>query len=401
MQRIALGLVASVFLFAPSWATGEIFVLVNGGRIEGDILNLEESPRKRYVIKTTSGAQMTLGKAQVKNVIHRNANEIEYEKVRPRYPDTIEGQWGLAEWCRERNLARLRARHLERVLELDPDHEKARQALQYRRVGGEWKTKKQQLEELGYVSFKGKSRTTQEVAILQRERTVELAVKEWKKRLKKWRTWLENGREAEANQQIDGIDDPYAVTALADALKRESVEEYRKRYINALGRIGGPSAWHVLCVLALEDESDDIRLTCLDHLEEHPSEAFVEYLIDRLDDTDNHIVNRAAIALSRMKSATAISPLINHLVTMHDRMIAPATGDMGGTFFNGPGTNGGGLSAGSSPAVELNEPYKNQDVLDTLVQLADGANFEYDVPAWKRWYAGRKKARSFKGRRDD
>ena len=59
------------------------------------------------------------------------------------------------------------------------------------------------MEELGYVSFKGKSRTTQEVAILQRERTVELAVKDWKKRLKKWRAWLENGREAEANQQIE------------------------------------------------------------------------------------------------------------------------------------------------------------------------------------------------------
>ena len=52
---------------------------------------------------------MTLGKAQVNKVIHRTANDIEYEKVRPRYPDTIEGQWDLAEWCRERNLARLRA----------------------------------------------------------------------------------------------------------------------------------------------------------------------------------------------------------------------------------------------------------------------------------------------------
>jgi len=401
MQRIALGLFALAFFAAPSGVSGEIFMLENGGRVEGDILNPKESPRKRFVIKTTTGAQMTIDKDQVKEVIHRTANDIEYDKVRSRYPDTIEGQWGLAEWCRERNLATLRARHLERIIEIDPDHEKARQALHYRRVGGEWKTQKQEMEEQGYVSFKGKWRTTQEVTILQRKRTVELAVKEWKKRLKKWRDWLENGREAEATQQIDAIDDPYAVTALADALKRESVDDYRKRYINALGRIGGPSAWHVLCVLALEDENDDVRLTCLDHLEGNSSEAFVEYFIGRLNDTDNHIVNRAALALGRMKSPSAISPLIDHLITRHKRMIAPPTGGMGGTFGSGPGISGGGLSAGSSPAVVVNEPHQNPEVLNTLLRMSDGVNFDYDVPAWKQWYASRKKAQSLNGRRDD
>jgi hypothetical protein len=401
MQRIALGLVASACLAAPPWALGEIFVLDNGGRIEGDVLNPKESPRKRYVIKTTTGAQMTLDKAQVKEVIHRTADDIEYEKVRPQFPDTIEGQWDLAEWCRERNLTRLRARHLERIIELNPDHEKARQALHYRRVGGDWKTQKQEMEGQGYVSYKGKWRTTQEVTILQRKRTVELAVKEWKKRLKKWRDWLENGREAEATQQIDGIDDPYAVTALADALKREPVVDYRRRYINALGRIGGPSAWHVLCVLALEDENDEVRLTCLDHLEEHPSESFVEYFIGRLNDKDNHIVNRAALALGRMRSPTAISPLIDHLITFHKRMIAPATGGTGGTFVNGPGISGGGINAGSSPPVVVNEPHQNSEVLNTLLQMSDGVNFNYEVPAWKQWYASRKKAQSLNGRRDN
>jgi len=400
MQRIALGLVASACLAAPPWALGEIFVLDNGGRIEGDILN-KESPRKRYVIKTTTGAQITLDKAQVTEVIRQSANDIEYEKVRQRYPDTIEGQWGLAEWCRERKLTTLRARHLERIIELDPDHEKARRALGFRRVAGEWKTQKQEKEEQGYVRYNGKWRTTQEKAILERKRTVELAVKDWKSQLKRWRGWLENGKEVEATQRIDGIDDPYAVTALADALKREPVEDYRKMYVNALGRIGGPSALQVLCRLALEDVNAEIRLTCLDHLEEHPSETFVEYFIGRLNDADNPIVNRAAMALARMNSPTAIRPLIDHLITRHKRMIAPPTGGTGGTFVNGPGISGGGLSAGSSPAVVVNEPHQNEDVLDALVRLADGVNFSYEVDAWKQWYAGRKKAKSLNGRRDD
>jgi len=400
MQRIALGLVASACLAAPPWALGEIFVLDNGGRIEGDILN-KESPRKRYVVKTTTGAQITLDKAQVTDVVRRTANDIEYEKVRQRYPDTIEGQWDLAEWCRQRKLTTLRARHLERIIELDPDHEKARQALRYRRVRGEWKTKKQEKEEQGYVLYKGNWMTTQKVTILKRKRTVELAVKEWRRKLEKWHDWLENGKEAEATQRIDGIDDPYAETALTDALMREPVQDYRKMYVNALGRIGGPSAWRVLCVLALEDENDDVRLTCLEHLEEHPSETFVAYFIGRLNDTDNQIVNRAALALGRMKSRTAIRPLIDHLITTHEHKIAPPTDGTGATFFNGPGISGQGLNAGSSPAVVVNQRLRNEGVLDALLRLADGVNFGYEVDAWKQWYASRKKAKSLNGRRDD
>jgi hypothetical protein len=400
VQRITLGLLATVWLMAPRWASAEIFVLDNGGRIEGDVLNPKESPRKRYIIKTAAGAQMTLDKAQVKEVIHRTADEIEYEKVRPRYPDTVEGQWDLAEWCRQQNLTRLRARHLERIIELDPDHEKARQALQYRRVGGEWKTRKQEMEEQGYVSYKGKWRTPQEVAIRERKSKAELAVKEWKRKLKRWREWTEKGREAEAIQQIEGINDPFAVPALEEALKHEQVEQYRKRYIGVLARIGGPSAWRKLLELAVEDESAEVRLTCLDHLQEHPSESFVEYFISRLNDKSNPIVNRAANGLARMKSPTAISPLIDHLITQHKRMVEPPSGGISAGFISGPGVSGGGLNVGNSPAKVVVENFQNEDVLDALVRLSDGVSFGYEVAAWKTWYAGRKKAQSLNGRRD-
>ncbi|HUY35969.1 MAG TPA: HEAT repeat domain-containing protein [Pirellulales bacterium] len=402
MQRIALGLLAALWLSAPRWASGEIFELENGGRIEGDVLNPKESPRKRYVIKTTAGARMTLDKAQVKEVIHRAANDIEYEKVRPRYPDTVDGQWDLAEWCRQRHLERLRARHLERIIELDEDHEKARQALHYRRVGGQWKTQKQEMEEQGYVSYKGKWRTSQEVLIKERKRKAELAIKEWKGRLKRWRGWLDSGRAAEATQQIDAINDPFAIPALEEALRHDEMEANRKRYIAALARIGSPSAWQVLCEHAVEDENSEVRLTCLDHLEEHPSGAFVEYFTSRLNDKNNPIVNRAAMGLARMKSPAAISPLIDHLITVHKYVVNPGSGGIGGTFFNGSnGSSGGGLSVGSSPPTVVAQPHQNEDVLDALIKLADGANFSYDVPAWKSWYAGRKKAQSLNGRRDD
>ena len=402
MPRIVLGLLAAVWLSAPRWASGEIFVLGNGGRIEGDVLNPKESPRKRYVIKTTAGAQMTLDKAQVKEVIHRSVDEIEYEKVRPQYPDTVEGQWDLAEWCRERNLARLRALHLERIIELDGDHEKARQALHYRRVRGEWKTRKQEMEEQGYVYYKGNWMTAQERAIKERKLKTKLAVKEWKGRLKRWRGWLEGGRVEEAIQHIDGIKDPFAIPALQEALERERVEDHRKRYIEALARIGAPSAWHVLCKLAVEDPSEEVRLTCLDLLEEHPSETFVDYFVGRLRDKSNAVVNQAAKGLARMKDPAAISPLIDHLITEHKFLISPGSGGISGGFYSGPGGSGGSFSFGNQPPKVLAQKFQNENVLDALVKLADdGVNFSYDVAAWKTWYAGRKKAQSLNGRRDD
>jgi hypothetical protein len=401
LQHAALGFAALVWFVLPPNARGEIFELDNGGQIEGEILNPKESPRKKYIIKTTAGVEMTLEKAQVKKVIHRSDDEIEYEKVRATFPDTVEGQWDLAEWCRERNLTRLRAKHLERIIELDPDHEKARQALHYRKVDGEWKTRKQEMESMGYVSYKGKWRTSQEVAIIDRLRKTDLAVKEWKGQLKRWRGWLGTEREPEAIEQIDAINDPFAVPALVFALEQDKFDEHRKRYIRALARTDSPQAWRTLCVLAVDDESEDIRLTCLEQLEAHPSEPFVDYFISRLNDGVNLKVNFAADGLARMNSPAAIVPLIEHVVTKHKYTVSAGNPfGMGGSLVKGPhGMGGAGLNMGNQTQVVVQEQ-NNQKVLDALAKQT-GVNYGFDKLAWRRWYAEQKKGQSFNGRRDE
>ena len=102
-----------------------------------------------------------------------------------------------------------------------------------------------------------------------------------------------------------------------------------------------------------------------------------------------------------MKSLTAISPLIDHLITVHKSHDRSRDRWHGRHLRQRARHQRRRFERRQLSAVELNEPYKNQDVLDTLVQLADGVDFEYDVAAWKQWYAGRKKAHTFNGRRDD
>ena len=102
-----------------SVAEADVFVLANGGRVVGELLNPSQvPPRETYTIETPAGCRVTLSRSQVKERLRPRPAEIEYEKTRPRYPDTVEGQWALAEWCRENTLLSRRKIHLERIIEL-------------------------------------------------------------------------------------------------------------------------------------------------------------------------------------------------------------------------------------------------------------------------------------------
>lgn len=388
---------AASLTLAPGRVSAETIVLESGGRIEGEIVNAKESPRQNYIIKTPNGGQVTLARSQVKEVLRQSEAEQEYEKIRPQYADTVDGQWALAQWCREHSLDRLRQKHLERIIELDPMHKEAHRLLQHTWDQGQWKTKNGFWEDQGYVSYQGAWMTTQEVELKERARKNELAVKEWKRRLKLWRGWLGADRNEEALANINQINDPYAAAALAEYLAKESNEAIRKRYIEALARIGSSQAWQVLAEFSLHDNQQEVRLTCLDYLDDKPSAPAINYYIKNLQHKENKIVNRAAVGLLRMGDKRAVGPLIDALVTKHKQVVQPSSNNTSATFG---GAGGGGFSFGSSPAKVIDVPYQNEDVLHALVQLADGPNFNYDVANWKTWLATQKRAQSLNARRD-
>ena len=383
------------FVLLLAAAAGELraetFLLASGGRIEGEIANPDESPRVNYVIKTESGGQVTLARAQVKEILRQTDAEAEYEKVRPQFADTAEGQFALAEWCREHGLERLRNKHLKRVIELDPGHKEAHRLLHH----FQGKSQREFWEKQGYVLYQGDWMSPQEVELKERSRNAELAAKAWRRQLKIWRGWLNSDRSREAIAQINQINDPYAVPALTDALAKETAIPIRKRYIEALARIASAPAWQVLCQFSLSDDNEEVRQTCLDYLGNNPSPAAVSFYIKHLKDPENKIVNRAANGLLRMKDRRAIGPLIEALVTSHKRVIQPAqAGGMSATFGLG------GYSFGTPKAQVVTESFKNESVLEALVQLTN-MNFQYEVGEWKTWRATqKKKTQNLNARRD-
>ncbi len=58
IRRCAIAALLTGAVAAPAGA--DIFVLHSRGEVHGKLVNRDESPRKTYVIKTTSGGQVTL-----------------------------------------------------------------------------------------------------------------------------------------------------------------------------------------------------------------------------------------------------------------------------------------------------------------------------------------------------
>ncbi len=54
----------------------------------------------------------------------------------------------------------------------------------------------------------------------------------------------------------------------------------------------------------------------------------------------------------------------------------------------------------AAPAKIVDVPHKNAAVLEALVQLAGGPNFDFDVDLWKAWFAAQRKPQSLNLRRD-
>ena len=400
MKGATLGSIALLALLLVSryavTAQIDVFILSGGGRVMGELLNPQEKPRNTFVIKTATG-KLTLAASQVKQRLRQRPEEIEYEKIRPRYPDSIEGQWALAEWCREHGLSEQRKTHLQRIVELDPNHEKARRGLGHSQVDGRWTTQKEAMAKSGYRLYKGRYRTAQQIELMEKERKQKIVEKEWFKKLKKWRGWLGGDKSHQARQAILAIDNPAAVKALAFAMEDDAREQARTLFAEALANIAAPEAIEVLATRSIEDPIEEVRLSCLDYLKDKNLPDVVAFYVGKLRDKDNRTVNRAAVGLSYVNDPSAIGPLIDALVTIHKFKITKGKpGQMSTTFSN---SGAGGLAMGGSSKI-AKVPIKNRAVLDTLVMLSGGVNFNFDTQAWKYWYASKKKRHTLDARRD-
>jgi len=382
-------LIALFLAASPSRLPADIFVLESGGRIEGEWLNRDEQPLTKYAIRT-SGVTLNLPAGAVRETIRQSPAELEYSKLAPVAADTVEGQWELAEWCRKNNLPRQREVHLQRVVELNPNHQQARFALGYQFVRGEWIIRSDARRQEGYEFYRGKWRTPQEIEILESNSRSELAEKEWLGRLKRWRFELDQPDKSRlAYASLTAINDPIAARPIGEFFNRERQRNVKAIYADVLARIATPDAIRILIDRTLSDPDDEVYFLCVGKLAQLQKPHIGDPFIAALKDNDNVKVNRAAAALARLQDKTAISPLIDALKTTHTRVINNGPGaDATTTAFVNGSTH---MRKGEGPEVQIVH-VQNQPVLDALTKLT-GTDFGFNQQAWRYWYSQEKIAK--------
>lgn len=407
ISRIGLGALALAASFSAvhvRLAAADEFLLTTGSRIEGEFLNFDQSPRTTYEVKLATGGKITFTRDQVQEVIRQPPAETEYETLRHQQPDTAAGHLKLADWCRENKLVAQRKQHLQRVIELEPNNQQARLLLDYSRIDGQWRTQAEHQQLLGKVQYKGQWRYPQEVQIIEAKEKADQAKQAWFRNLKALNDKLGGNASRAAADSIATINDPAAIPALKASYERERNNQnvsVRELYVRALGKIDTYGSDAVLCEIALNDDSSDIRQTAVEILAASKRKNCVDFFIRGLSHADNVIVNRAGVALSYFKDPRSVAPLIDALVTVHQQQVVQGQAGQIGAGFGGQigGPQGGGLSMGQSVTTVKNQK-QNRGVLEGLLTVVENkANYQFDEEAWKHWYSALKKAKAIDVRR--
>jgi hypothetical protein len=402
-----LRLVCFLLLIAwciPDFVQADIFHLSTGGRLEGDLLNRVQSPRKNYIVRTPSGGTITLTRLQVRKVVGKTDEQREYESLLAGLDDSAEGHWEMSQFCLEKKLTKQRSFHLAKVLVLDPEHAAARTALGYSKQAGQWVTRTEWQQKRGFILYQGSWRTSQEIASLKSARTYELAVKGWNRDLKRWRTWLySKKRYQEALHNIKQIKDGRAAMGISEWIDEEENREVKLLLVDVLGELPGSIASQALVKASIFDESNSVRDSAVDRMVKRDDRyRATARLIKELGSKNNKHVNYAAVGLGRLKDTSAILPLIDALTTQHKFIVTTGRPGNAGASFGGAnnGTGGGTFSAGGGSKVKVGDR-QNPEVLRALVAITKGANFQYDKDRWRQWYDDQATPGEVSLRRDD
>ncbi len=387
MKRLILTtLPLSLALLLAVPVCADVVELKGGGQIEGQVLRDAELPRSVMAVASPWG-RIVIDRREVKKLKTEDPNLSEYRRRAPAISDTAEAQLAFAMWCRNQGLGEELRIHLRRVLELDPENEKARSMLGYQRIDGKWMTRDDLLASRGLIRYEGDFRTQQEIALLESQRQFEEADIEWRKQLVRWRKQLESSNREAANEAAEwfaSLKDPTCANQLIRLLDREEDLSAKLMMIQILGRLRTNGALQVLASMAINEEDGEVRAVCLEQLSRANRNGITTPFIAALESSDNVIVNRGGEALRVLGDEPALKPLVEALITTHKYQIG---NDSGGDTYSANLGTGQHSFGGGGPKI-IKKDLRNPSVLNALTQLT-GVNYLYDQEQWRDWLASR------------
>jgi len=368
----------------PRGARGDIFRLKSGGQVTGAII--DRGKQGEYVVQSGQATVITLSRRQVEKVISQDTIELQYSQRSRALPDTVEAHRELASWCKTNRLTKQTKHHLRRILELDPSDEASRLSLGYQQHRGRWMTRDEIMTARGLQLYEGDYRTPQDIALRERDKFRDTAETDWFRKIRRWVSWLDDRRAAEAAKMIANVKDPNAARAIIKLLKKENNQRVRDLLIATLAELKHPAVVTTLVDFSLYDPDDEVRLQCLEYLLQNHQPISLQPYINALVEkkNENVIINRAAEALHRIEDPRAISSLIDALVTTHKfKNLGAPPGNVNPTFDS---RGGSGLSMGGDKNKIILRPMRNLKVRQALVKLSGGQDYEFDEKLWRMWF---------------
>lgn len=418
MIRVALkSFLLLAILFAVSdTARADLVKLLSGGELRGKIVHAPDSKLK-IRLETLTGATVVVDRDQTQFVTMRSLNVEEYETRLKHLDDNWEAHWNLAEWCRQHSLSKQRETHLIRVTELSPGHEKAQVALGRVWHQGAWIDRDELMASQGYVKYKNKYITPQELELIERTADELDRERSWYPKVKLWHGWL-NGtnddRVRKAIGELKAVDDPHAAAAIIKFMCADPQVKVRELAVSVLVKISGAKAVAGLVKLALFDDSDQIRDVALDGIGQDYYQNAQLIFAKELRSDYNTVVCRSATALGKIGDKRVVGNLIDALVTVHTYQVQsdqPANQTYSFTTDGNFASNLQSLPPNVMAAVRTgqmmppiiapsNDPtpkkmiavrveHYNAEVLSALEKLTQ-QNFGYDKRTWNLWWAAEK-----------
>lgn len=410
-DTLALGLV----LLNSISVQADLIKLKNGGEIRGKFVSTAQSAAESRVIQTLSGGTITVSSDQIEFITNRPLIIEEYESRDKAAEPAVQSHLALADWCRKNHLNSQRLQQMEKVIELDPDHAKARAALGYTQRDGEWMTRDEVMRKNGYIKYKGRYVSEVELELLEKNQQELAEERKWIKKVKLWLAWVSDDdffRQQEALKEFQSITDPHAVAALARLMGKHQQVGVRSLLVATLEQIPGDKPMRPLAELVLTDPAQIIRNAALEVLSERDATRAFAFFLEGLKSKSNIIVQRAAKGLEEVGDRTVVPELISALTTSHTyRVRVPdvtSTYSMNtnGTFGNSgivlPPEIEAGLLAGRYPngvivlpsqqpkvqmrTVSVKHVHHNEPVLLALQKITQ-QNFGYNERLWRLWWA--------------
>ncbi|QDT39298.1 hypothetical protein Pan189_37040 [Stratiformator vulcanicus] len=418
---MAIGLISCILLVSPAMTSADVAQLRTGGELRGLGVDGAAPDDSRVTLTTPGGITVELHRDDVSEVKTRSPLLEEYETKARTIPDTGPAHWELSEWCRENRLKDERLRHLRRLVEFEPDHERARAALGHIRHDGEWLPRDEAMRRRGYVKHDGRYVTSQERDLMERAAAREERVQAWYPRVRLWAGWLfggHSGRQLEAIENFERIDDPDAIPALRRFLSNSKSVPVRELYVATIVNIGGGAAVGPLVDQSLLDVNRRMRDLALDSITENQFPLAMTQYRRTLRSDKNIMVRRSGIGLGRVADQNAVPDLIASLITTHQYKVQVP--DRSGTMsFSTAGSFGAGgaslppdidlmLRSGqlqngvivNDPAaaqnvrwktVTINYNHKNPEILTALKKITGAEeSFGYDERTWLAWWTAQK-----------